>query len=82
MNKKGNITRTQPLEWNTMLGFAQRLKNNKQYKDYLLILCGSYFGLRISDLLRIKYQDVVKCLLINWLINSDLNHLLLINHFF
>jgi integrase len=59
MNKIGNKTVTMPIDWNVMLGLTQRLKNDKLFTDYLLILCGCYFGLRISDLLRLQYCDVI-----------------------
>ena len=49
---------TSGMEWNTMLGLTSRLLQDKLYRDYLLILVGSYVGLRISDLLELKFQDV------------------------
>lgn len=54
----GKQTVTSGLEWNTMLGLAERLKKDKEYKDYLLIVVGCHFGLRASDLLSIKWVDV------------------------
>lgn len=59
MNKKGNKTTTDGLAWNTMLGFAVRLKNDGLLKDYLLITSGCYFGLRISDLLSLTWDKVL-----------------------
>jgi integrase len=52
-------TTTSGLDWNTMTGLCHRLKEDKLYRDYLLILCGSYFGLRISDLLELRWQDLL-----------------------
>lgn len=52
-------TATSGLEWNSMLGLTQRLKNDKLYRDFLLITIGSYFGLRIGDLLSIKWVDII-----------------------
>jgi integrase len=52
-------TTTSGMEWNTFLGLSQRLKDDKLYRDYLLITLGCYFGLRISDLLSIKWDDVI-----------------------
>lgn len=57
---KNRITTTSGLEWNTMLGLTQRLKQDQQYRDYLLILCGCYFGLRIGDLLSLRWIDVIE----------------------
>lgn len=42
-----------------MTGLCHRLKEDKLYRDYLLILIGCFFGLRISDLLQLRWQDVV-----------------------
>lgn len=47
------------MDWNVMLGLTHRLKEDKLYRDYLLILIGSYFGLRISDLLQLRWQDML-----------------------
>lgn len=46
------------MEWNTMIGLTQRLKQDKKYRDYLLITIGCYFGLRIGDLLSIRWIDI------------------------
>lgn len=53
-------TSTSGMDWNTMLGLQQRLRRDKLYKDYLLITLGCYFGLRIGDLLSIKWTDVLE----------------------
>lgn len=52
-------TTTSGMEWNTMLGLTDRLKRDGYHRDYLLIIMGCYFGLRISDLLSIKWKDVM-----------------------
>jgi integrase len=52
-------TATSGMDWNTMIGLTLRLKKDKLYKDYLLITVGCYFGLRIGDLLSIKWVDVL-----------------------
>lgn len=54
MNK---TTTCSALEWNTMLGLAERLKADGLFRDHLLILIGSHFGLRISDLLTLRWSD-------------------------
>ena len=41
-----------------MIGLSQRLLQDKLYRDYMLILVGSYFGLRISDLLQLRFCDI------------------------
>lgn len=52
-------TVTSGLEWNSAMGLAQRLREDKRYRDYLLILCGCYFGLRIGDLLTLRWNQVL-----------------------
>lgn len=56
---KKRSTTTSGLEWNTMIGLTQRLKQDNKYRDYLLITVGCYFGLRIGDLLSLRWCDVV-----------------------
>lgn len=51
-------TTTSGMDWNSMIGLTDRLKRDGHHRDYLLITMGSYFGLRISDLLSIKWKDV------------------------
>ncbi len=52
-------TTTSGMEWNTMIGLTDRLKRDRHHRDFLLITMGCYFGLRISDLLSIKWKDVI-----------------------
>lgn len=52
-------TTTSGMEWNTMLGLSDRIKRDQEYRDYLLITMGCYFGLRIGDLLSLKWSDVL-----------------------
>jgi len=47
------------MDWNAMLGLCQRLKKDKLYRDYVLITAGCYFGLRIGDLLKIRFRDII-----------------------
>lgn len=54
MNKP---TACSALEWNAMLGLADQLKRDGHYRDHLLIIVGSHFGLRIGDLLALRWCD-------------------------
>ncbi len=51
-------TATSGMDWNTMLGLTQRLKQDEMYRDYLLVTVGCYFGLRIGDLLKLRWIDI------------------------
>lgn len=44
------------LEWNTMLGLVRKLYRDGNYRMSLLLGCGSFFGLRISDLLTLSWD--------------------------
>ena len=50
---------TSGVDWNVMLGLTQRLKQDEMHRDYLLITVGCYFSLRIGDLLKLRWSDVV-----------------------
>jgi site-specific recombinase XerD len=56
---KNRKTTTSGLDWNVMLGLCSRLLQDGLYREYLLVMIGCHFGLRISDLLKIKYSDIV-----------------------
>lgn len=56
---KKKQTTTSGMDWNTMIGLTQRLKQDKMYRDYLLITVGCYFGLRIGDLLSLRWNDLL-----------------------
>ena len=62
MSVKGSKTACSGLDWNTMLGLLSQLKKDQKWKDYLLICLGSYLGLRASDLLNLKWEEIIgKC---------------------
>ena len=50
MSRIHSITTADYLPWDTMLNLIHRLFRDGDYKMSLLIGCGSFFGLRISDL--------------------------------
>jgi len=56
--KESNTTCT-GIEWNSLLGLLVRLKKAKRYREYLLIGTGAYLGLRASDLLNLRWSDVL-----------------------
>lgn len=50
------------LEWDTMLSLVRKLYRDGDYRMSLLIGCGAFFGLRISDTLSLYrcYKDAAK----------------------
>lgn len=44
------------MEWDVMLSLIRKLYRDKNYRMSLLIGCGSFFGLRISDLLSLTWS--------------------------
>jgi len=59
MAKKGSYTTTSYVEWSEVQLLISRLERDKNYKFCLLVACGVYTGLRISDLLLLKYSDIL-----------------------
>ena len=59
MSKKGTITTTSYMEWNDFVSLITRLEKDEDYKFSLLISIGVFTGLRISDLLTLKFSDLI-----------------------
>lgn len=59
MSLLGQKTTTSYMEWSDFLSFILRLEKNEEYKFCLLVAIGVFTGLRISDLLSLKYTDIV-----------------------
>jgi integrase len=59
MALKGQKTPSDFLEWETMQSLVLKLERDNEIKFALLIATGSYIGLRISDLLQLKWKDVL-----------------------
>lgn len=59
MSLKHSITTSDYLPWDTMLSLVRRLYRDGEYRMSLLIGCGSFFGLRISDLLTLTWSDLL-----------------------
>jgi integrase len=59
MSLKNSHTVADYLEWDSMLILIQKLKKDGDTKFSLLIQTGAYTGLRISDILNLKWKDVL-----------------------
>jgi integrase len=59
MSLKGSTTTTTYLDWNDFISLITRLEKDENYKFCLLISIGVFTGLRISDLLTLKYSDLL-----------------------
>jgi integrase len=59
MSKKYSKTTADYLSWDQNLNLIRRLYDDGEFKMSLLISMGSFWGLRISDLLRLKWEDVL-----------------------
>lgn len=60
MSVKHSNTTADYLEWDTMLTLVRRLYKDGNYRMSLLIGCGSFFGLRISDLLTLTWHMLLE----------------------
>lgn len=59
MSRKNSNTTCSGIEWNEMLGLLYRLRKDNRIKEYLLLGAGCYLGLRATDLLRLRWSDML-----------------------
>lgn len=59
MALKNTTTTSDYLPWDTMLTLVRRLYRDGDYRMSLLIGCGSFFGLRISDLRLLTWEQLL-----------------------
>lgn len=59
MSRKHTFTTADYLPWDTMLNLVNRLFKDGNYRMSLLVACGAFFGLRISDLLSLTWEQVL-----------------------
>lgn len=67
MSVKNSYTTADYLEWDSMLTLIHRLYNDGDYRFSLLIGCGAFFGLRISDLRTLTWDKILDqdCFMLN-----------------
>ncbi len=58
MSAKFSTTTADHLEWSQSMNLIRNLYNDKNYKISLLVSFGSFWGLRISDILSLKWEQV------------------------
>jgi integrase len=59
MSLKNSNTTADYIEWNAMVDLVHRLYDDKMYRFSLLVGCGSFFGLRVSDLRALKWEHLL-----------------------
>lgn len=59
MSKKFSNTTADYLDWNEMLNLVRKLFNDKKYKMSLFIAIGSFWGLRVSDILTLRWEQIL-----------------------
>lgn len=59
MSKKHSFTTADYLPWDTAMALVRRLYRDGNYRASLLLGCGFFYGLRISDLLRLTWNDIL-----------------------
>lgn len=58
MSAKFSTTTADYLEWNQSMNLIRNLYNDGNFKISLLVSFGSFWGLRISDILSLKWEQV------------------------
>lgn len=59
MSLKNSYTTSDYLQWDSATSLVRKLYRDKNYRISLLIGCGIFFGLRISDLLQLTWQKLL-----------------------
>ena len=59
MSKKFSNTTADYLQWEEMLNLIRKLYNDEKYKMSLFISIGSFWGLRVADILKLRWEDII-----------------------
>jgi len=59
MSLIGQKTKSEFIEWDKLQSLTQKLERDGDWKFCLLITIGMYTGLRIGDILSIRYSDIL-----------------------
>lgn len=60
MSLKNSRTTSDYMEWNMMLSLIRKLYKDGDYRMSLFIGCGSFFGLRVSDLRKLTWKALLE----------------------
>ncbi|NOU62219.1 tyrosine-type recombinase/integrase [Marinifilum caeruleilacunae] len=60
MTAKGDISKSEHIEWKYIPLTIQKLELNKQYKIALILAFGCFFGLRLKSILSIRWEDILQ----------------------
>jgi len=60
MPRKDQFTTADFMDWSENLRVLNSLYEEKEYTYYMLFLIGTHFGLRISDIKRITWDDLIR----------------------
>lgn len=59
MSQKHSYTTAEYLNWDIAMNLVRRLFKDGDYRMSLLVGCGCFFGLRISDLLALRWNQIL-----------------------
>ena len=59
MSLKNSSTTADYMAWEEMINFLYKLTRDGNYKMSLLIAVGCFWGLRISDILNLRWSDIL-----------------------
>ena len=59
MSKKFSTTTSDYLVWDEMLNLVRKLSTDEKHKMSLFIAIGSFWGLRVSDILSLRWEQIL-----------------------
>lgn len=59
MTTKGELSKSEHIDWKYIPLTIQKLELDKQYKIALIVAFGSFFGLRLKSILTIRWEDIL-----------------------
>jgi integrase len=57
---KGRKTETEPIKWSKAMMLLDAMRDSNQDNTRLMLACGFFFGLRISDILSLKWEHIMQ----------------------